>query len=99
MWTTQSILEKLQRESQSLREVSVQRIGLFGSFSRGEATSSSDLDFLVELGDVNFDNYISLKIMLEDWFERPIDLVLAEDLRDELRPNILSEVVYAHAIG
>lgn len=99
MWTTQSILEKLQRESQSLREVSVQRIGLFGSFSRGEATSSSDLDFLVELGDVNFDNYISLKIMLEDWFERPIDLVLAEDLRDELRSNILSEVVYAHAIG
>lgn len=99
MWTTQSILEKLQRESQALRELSVQRIGLFGSFSRGEATSSSDLDFLVELGDVNFDNYISLKIMLEDWFDRPIDLVLAEDLRDELRPNILSEAVYAHAIG
>ncbi|MGK7958592.1 MAG: nucleotidyltransferase family protein, partial [Crocosphaera sp.] len=70
-------------------------LGVFGSFVRGEATDNSDLDLLVEFqGDVTFDNYMDLKFLLEDLFERKIDLVIKEDIKPQIRERILEETVY-----
>ncbi|MGK7882243.1 MAG: nucleotidyltransferase family protein [Crocosphaera sp.] len=73
----------------------VKTLGVFGSFVRGEATDNSDLDLLVEFqGDVTFDNYMDLKFLLEDLFERKIDLVIKEDIKPQIRERILEETVY-----
>jgi predicted nucleotidyltransferase len=37
---------------------------------------------------------MQLKFYLEDLLARPVDLVLEESLRGELRPTIMNEVVY-----
>ncbi|MDO9287780.1 MAG: nucleotidyltransferase family protein [Thermodesulfovibrionales bacterium] len=75
----------------------VQRIGVFGSFARGEEKEGSDIDVLIELEDKyeTFDNFMDLKFFLEDLFKRKVDLVTVEALRPQLKDNILGEVVYA----
>ena len=74
----------LEENTETLEEFGVERIGLFGSFLFGEADSESDLDFLVSFRDNNFDDYMGLKLFLEDLFERDVDLVIESDIREEL---------------
>lgn len=75
----------------------VKRIGIFGSFARGEEKEDSDLDVLVvfEEGQKTFDNYMDLKFYLEDLFGREIDLVTERALKPQLKAIIMKEVVYA----
>ena len=42
------------------------------------------MDFLVEFEDNNFDDYMGLKLFLEDLFGRDVDLVIESDVRSEL---------------
>jgi predicted nucleotidyltransferase len=84
-----SSLERLKLEYQ------VKSLGVFGSWVRGQATPNSDLDLLVEFkGDITFDNYMNLKFLLEDLFNRKIDLVIKEDIKPQIREQILEETVY-----
>jgi len=75
----------------------VKRIGIFGSFARGEEREDSDLDVLVvfEEGQKTFDNYMDLKFYLEDLFGREVDLVTERALKPQLKDIIMKEVVYA----
>ncbi len=72
----------------------VRKIGLFGSFKRGQARRKSDIDILVVLEKPTFDSYMEVKFYLEDLFERKVDLVMAETIKSRLRPYILNEVEY-----
>jgi uncharacterized protein len=94
------ILATLTRHREPIRSLGVHRIGLFGSQARGDAHERSDLDFLVEFerGAKTFDNYMDLKALLEDLFNSPIDLVIAETLKPRLREGILRETVYAQGL-
>ena len=51
------------------------RIGLFGSFARGEQKEASDIDILVEFEKPTFRNFMDLSSYLEDLFGREVDLV------------------------
>ena len=89
------ILKK--HESTVKTKFHVRKIGIFGSFARGEEKEGSDIDVLIELEDryETFDNFMDLKFFLEDLFKRKVDLVTVEALRPQLKDNILGEVVYA----
>ncbi|MFB6116711.1 MAG: nucleotidyltransferase family protein, partial [Candidatus Nanosalina sp.] len=78
------VLEVLQENGEELKGFGVERIGLFGSFVRDEADEDSDLDFLVVLEENTFDDYMGLKLFLEDLFDRDVDLVIESDVREEL---------------
>jgi len=75
----------------------VKRIGIFGSFARGEEREDSDLDvlFVFEDGQKTFDNYMDLKFYLEDLFGRKVDLVTEKALKPQLKEIIMKDVVYA----
>ena len=77
------------------KRYSVLKIGLFGSFVKGTATNSSDIDILVEFKEPTFDHYMDLKFQLEDKFQRKVDLVTTNSLKKRIRPIVESEVVYA----
>jgi predicted nucleotidyltransferase len=62
---------------------------------RGDATDSSDIDFLVEFDDKTFDNYLDTKELLETLFGRNVDLVIKSNIKPRLRDRILSEAVRA----
>ncbi len=75
----------------------VRKIGIFGSFARGEEREDSDLDVLVvfEEGQKTFDNYMDLKFYLEYLFGRQVDLVTEKALKPQLKDIITNDVVYA----
>ncbi|MEN6611353.1 MAG: nucleotidyltransferase family protein [Methanoregulaceae archaeon] len=75
----------------------IEKIGIFGSFARGEERPDSDVDVLVEFraGEKTFDNYMNCKFYLEDLFGRKVDLVTNEALKPLIRDPILREVIYA----
>jgi len=73
----------------------VQRIGIFGSFARGNAGPESDVDILVELKEPTFDHYMDLKFYLEDILGLSVDLVLHDAIKPRLKPIIEPEVIYA----
>jgi len=73
----------------------VVRIGVFGSFARGEESPESDVDVIVELAEPTFDHYMDLKFRLEEVLQRPVDLVMVETLKPRLKPIIEQEAVYA----
>lgn len=75
----------------ALGRFGVERLLLFGSAARGEATDASDLDFLVELSPKTFRNYMGLKLFLEARFGRPMDLVTVGSLKPALRGQVARE--------
>ena len=93
--TREHILAKLSEERDNIRGFGVRTLGLFGSVARGENTSASDLDFLVEFDHKSFDAYMDLKAYLENLFGCPVDLVLANTLKPRLRDPILNETIHA----
>ncbi|KXS43389.1 nucleotidyltransferase family protein [Methanolobus zinderi] len=86
-----------ENEDHIIESFGVKRIGLFGSFARGEGRIDSDIDVLVEFreGQKTFDNYMELKFYLEDLFKRDVDLVLETSIKPRLKDYILKEAVYA----
>jgi len=97
--TSDRIMELLCKHAGEMRSrFSVQRIGLFGSYSRRESRVKSDIDILVKLSEPTFDNYMDLKFFLEELLNREVDLVMAETLKRRLRPGILRDVIYAEGL-
>jgi uncharacterized protein len=102
MLSQQEILDELSRNLGTWKEkYGVKRIGLFGSYSRGEQKDSSDIDVLVEFTDnaMTFDNNMDLKFDLEDHFQKPVDLVILDDIKPALKPSILRSAKYAEPRG
>ena len=93
--TREEILKKLEENRETVLSFGVRRLGIFGSYARGEESESSDIDFLVEFEKATFDNYFDLKFFLEDLFQCQVDLVIADVIKPRIRPLILEEVVYA----
>jgi predicted nucleotidyltransferase len=62
---TNSIIQRIALIRQELSDrFTVKRIGVFGSFVRGNEDAGSDVDILVELADPTFDHYMDLKFKL-----------------------------------
>ena len=83
------------------REHGVKNLFLFGSYARGDATDSSDIDLLVEFLDNVQLSYLDLLILRSD-FERilgsEVDLVELDSLVNPIRrKSILSERVSLYA--
>lgn len=97
MVTYEIVLKRIEENKETVRKFGVKRIGLFGSYARGEQQKGSDIDILVEFetGRKTFDNYMDLKFFLEDLFDCNVDLVTKEAIKPRLKPYILESVQYA----
>lgn len=94
-FTRERVLGILSEQRENIRRFGVRSLGLFGSVARGENTTTSDLDFLVEFDPISFDSYMDLKGYLEKLFGCPVNLVLSNALKPRLREPILSETIPA----
>ncbi|MBA4392599.1 MAG: nucleotidyltransferase [Desulfobacca sp.] len=95
--TKQDFLDVIDQNRSHLRALGVKKIGLFGSFVRGEQRPESDIDLLVEFdpGRKTFDSFMELAFFLEELIQHRIELVTVESLSPYIGPYILSEVEYA----
>ena len=90
--TGQKIIETLQTHKDILRKFGVKKIGLFGSFVRGEQSENSDIDFLIEFEKPNFDDFMDLIFYLEDLFSRNVELITNGSLSPYIQPYVEKEV-------
>jgi hypothetical protein len=95
--TKYNILRTLHENQGRLRALGVGKIGLFGSFVRGEQRPDSDIDLLVEFlpGMKSFDRFMELSFFLEEVLQRRVELVTIESLSPHIGPHILKEVEFA----
>jgi predicted nucleotidyltransferase len=68
------------------------KVRVFGSFARGTARKTSDIDLLVDAGpNISMLDIIGLWLDLEELLGRKVDLITESGIHPELREAILSE--------
>lgn len=83
------------RKNNIAREYGVRRIGIFGSYARGEEKKGSDLDVLVEFSKpIGLLKFIELEMKLGRIAGRKVDLVTRGALKRGIGRRILKEAVY-----
>jgi hypothetical protein len=94
--TKDDILNAIREKVGQFHKLGVKRLGLFGSFVRGEPSTKSDVDILVEFepGQKTFDHFMQLSFLLEEIFQRRVEIVTPESLSPHIGPHILREVEY-----
>ncbi len=96
MKTLDDFKQVLRQSKPLLREqYQVTRLGIFGSYARGEQTAESDLDILIDYEQaptlfqlVELRSYLSRQVGLK------VDLVTKNGLKPRIQAKVLSEVVY-----
>ncbi len=96
--TKEDLLSLIRAHREQIEAFGVSRLGIFGSFARGQPREESDVDVLVEFlpGHKTFNAFIHLAFFLEDLFGRPVELITPESLSPYIGPHILSETEYVN---
>ena len=71
---TINALEEAIKNENLLKKYNLEKIGVFGSFARGE--KAKDIDFYIDLDNYNLKNLINLKKDLERITEKEVDIML-----------------------
>lgn len=70
-------------------------IGIFGSYARNEQTSESDVDILIDYDQApSLIRLIELRDDLSDRLGMKVDIITVNGLREEIKHNVLSDVIY-----
>lgn len=93
-WDADTIMAVLHERRDTLRQMGVRRLGLFGSYVRGEQSSASDIDLVFAMERFTWTRWMDVWNYLENVFGARVDLIPEKDLRAELRPTVLAEVRY-----
>jgi len=86
------IIKQNQRELEE--KYRVKRIGIFGSFARGEQNEGSDIDILVEFKEPVGFLFIHLADFLEEILEAEVDLITPDAIKLNRRRYIMEDLTY-----
>jgi predicted nucleotidyltransferase len=96
--TSNEILQYLQSKQAYFRDnFGIEFVGIFGSFSRGEATEKSDIDILYKIKKdtkLSMFSYLKINTLLEEFFHRKVDLVRDETLKPTVKEYIEKDLMY-----
>jgi len=90
------ILSELSKNKTYIKQhFEVDKIGLFGSYAKGNYTEDSDIDIYVEFKHKTFDNLAGLWNYLEDLYHKKIDLFHKHRHNNKIIiSNIQKDVIY-----
>ncbi|MCD5417792.1 nucleotidyltransferase family protein [Candidatus Bipolaricaulota bacterium] len=75
-----------------LQRYGVKRVGLFGSYVRGDMREDSDIDILVEIEkDISLLDFVGVKLEIEEALGVKVDLVEYNTIKSLLKERILKE--------
>jgi uncharacterized protein len=96
--TKEEILSYLKSKQQFFYDdFGIKFVGLFGSFSRDEAKDSSDIDILYHLEEnkkLSMFKYLKLNSLLEEFFNRKVDLVRDDTVKPQIKSYIEKDLIY-----
>lgn len=82
-------------KSEFEQKFGVKRIGLFGSYARGDVREGSDIDIVIELKKPDLFFLIGVKQAFEEALEKKVDVVRLRDKMNRfLRQRIERDVIY-----
>jgi hypothetical protein len=87
----------LANKERLMRDYRLTRIGLFGSFSRGDQDEESDIDLLVEFEPETQNLYLLKQNLKEEFqreFNRPVDVCRLKYIKPFLRSQIQKDIRY-----
>jgi len=96
--TTQNILDYLSSHKTEFRDnFGVIKIGLFGSYARGEQRDDSDIDLAVEISKEKkaLSSFFGIKRMIEKDFGKKVDLGIETTLKPIVKEQVIKEIIYA----
>jgi len=82
-----------QKKDNIYRDYGVRILGIFGSYSRGNQSITSDVDLLIEIDKPIGLKFYELWEYLENLLECRVDLVRANLVREELKDSIFEGMV------
>lgn len=97
------ILNTLKEINPSIEKDGIKLLGLFGSYSRNEATENSDIDILIETTPIFLEKNKGLKAFLkleelknnlENIFAKKIDIIDKQGLIQKNNTYILNKAIY-----
>lgn len=92
---TKEIITELRQIFQSLRlRYPLKKMALFGSVARGDATSQSDIDLLVEVEPTIGLRMVDLAEELESHLHRKVDIVSSRAIRSHMMQAIQEDLQY-----
>jgi len=95
MKTLEEIEKIINRHQLELeKKYKVKRIGVFGSYARGEQSEGSDIDILVEFKEPVGFLFIHLADFLEEILESKVDLVTPDAIKPNRRRYIMEDLTY-----
>jgi len=97
MTTKEYILTTIRENKKELLRFGILKVGLFGSYVRGDESEKSDIDLLIDFDPAheNFDNYMAVCNILEQLFKNEkLEIVTKNGLSPYIGPRILKEVQY-----
>jgi predicted nucleotidyltransferase len=78
-----------------IKKFALKKIGIFGSYVKGEQKKASDIDILVEFKEnPALFEFIDLEDDLRQILKVDVDLVMKDALKPNIGRHILSEVIY-----
>ena len=94
--TKSFIINYLKEHKQEFKtNYNVEKIGLFGSYSRDEATENSDIDIFVTM-QANLLNMVAVKEKIEDDLHKKVDLIREhKNMKSIFLEMIQKDVMYA----
>ena len=94
-----TIISYLKEHKQEFEDqFGITKIGLFGSYARGEETKYSDIDIIIELKKNTMDIHEKknlLKHTIESFFHKKVDIAREKYLRPLIKEEILKEATFA----
>jgi len=95
MYTLETILAKLRAYKPELqRKYPVSRLGVFGSYARGEANEKSDIDVAVELNGPMGLDFVAMANEIEDLFGIKVDVVPKRSIKASYLPSVEMDILY-----
>jgi len=96
MVTKDQILKYMASQKEAFHEqYGVTKIGLFGSYARGEAREKSDIDIVVELEKPDLFYLIGIKQTFQEAMDVNVDIVrLRKEMNQVLKKRILKDAIY-----
>ena len=91
---TENPLIKYQKQISDLaKKHQISYLALFGSYARGDQTSDSDIDLLVQYHQrVGIFDHVASQLAVEKLLQKSVDLVSINSLDPMLRPNIMKDI-------
>jgi predicted nucleotidyltransferase len=95
MYTLEAIMEKLRAFKPELqRKYPISRLGVFGSYARGEANEDSDIDVAVELNGPMGLSFVAMANEIEDLFGIKVDVVPKRSIKPMYLPSVEKDILY-----